>query len=52
MVRLCISANLHMAEVGVNSAQIQQGALMLPGGPSLGLSTCACSTSMGQSVST
>ena len=31
MVRLCISADLHMAEVGVNSAQIQQSALMLSG---------------------
>ena len=46
MGRLCISADLHMAEVGVNSAQIQQGALMLSGRPFLGLSTCISSTSM------
>ena len=52
MVRLCISADLHVAEVGVNSAQIQQGALMLSGRPFLGRSTCVCGTSIPQSVST
>ena len=29
MTRVCISADLNVAKVGVNSAQIQQSALML-----------------------